>query len=314
MENRRSFLLKLAVFLWLCVTFSASKVRKTFAEKTKDPKRVLVLWYSQTGYTARYGKLIRAVWASMGLDASGFELREIEPESVTGFDLILVGSPVFYYDSPEYVKQWLERLPNLEGIPVASYVSFGGPEGDQHNAACSILDILKDKGGRPVGMDMFMNMGTYPLSWNDETLASPDLPRHKTLPDEKTYDRVRTFARDLVTLSSQGHVLAVDKKLTLRRFSTAFNPIYWTKKSIQSHAIAKDLCVQCGTCQAKCPVDAIDPFSNTVNTDRCVLCFGCLNTCPQQAVIMMHKDRKLIGFNHLLSKKNIIINAPRELI
>ena len=57
-------------------------------------------------------------------------------------DLIVIGAPVFYYDIPDYVKDFIQSLPDLKGIPVAAYVTFGGPEGNQHNAACSILENL----------------------------------------------------------------------------------------------------------------------------------------------------------------------------
>ncbi len=33
---------------------------------------------------------------------------------------VIIGSPVFYYDTPDYVKGFISSLPDLNGIPVAS--------------------------------------------------------------------------------------------------------------------------------------------------------------------------------------------------
>ena len=38
----------------------------------------------------------------------------------------MIGSPVFYYDTPDFVKDFIQFLPDISGIPVAAYVTFGG--------------------------------------------------------------------------------------------------------------------------------------------------------------------------------------------
>ena len=56
---------------------------------------------------------------------------------------------------------------------MAAYVSFGGPEGNQHNAACSILECLVERQGAPVAQRPFMNLGTYyfePIWWTKRSM------------------------------------------------------------------------------------------------------------------------------------------------
>jgi len=76
------------------------------------------------------------------------DLRDIDISMIPTVDLIVIGSPVFYYDTPDIVKGFIQSLPDISGIPVAAYVTFGGPEGNQHNAGCSILEGLVKKKGR----------------------------------------------------------------------------------------------------------------------------------------------------------------------
>jgi hypothetical protein len=80
------------------------------------------------------------------------ELRDYDERGINDFDLIVIGSPVFYYDTPSHVKAWIKSLPDLKGTSVASYVTFGGPEENQHNAACSILECLTENKGVPIAM------------------------------------------------------------------------------------------------------------------------------------------------------------------
>jgi len=173
-EDRRSFLRKCAT---AALAFSvpslpgcgwSGKISSRNPLKTRGINKALVAWYSQTGYTERHGRLIAKTLEAEEIKATSSELRHVNTKTTNDHQLIIIGSPVFYYDTPEYVKRWMATLPTITGMPVASYVTFGGPEGNQHNAACSILEGLVDKGGVPIAINSFMNMGTYPPVWSGE--------------------------------------------------------------------------------------------------------------------------------------------------
>ena len=314
MKSRRSFLVKcFAMFVTFAISYAIKLPGKILsAGKKRQPKDVLALWYSQTGHTERIGRLIAHVWKKLGLNVVASEIREFDKSSVKGFDLIVIGTPVFYYDIPGYVKRWIEALKTIEGTPVASFVTFGGPEGDQHNAASTTLELLSDKGGVPVGIQTFMNMGTMPTTWSDKHVKE-SVWNNRHLPDEATYKKARKYASHLIDQVKKGNHIEVNKKLTMRRFSTIFGPIWWTKRTIDKHAIDKDKCIKCGTCVKKCPVNAIDLSSQKINREACVLCFGCLNNCPVDAIDMVYRNRRLFGFFELLKRKNIRIKEPEEL-
>ena len=318
MENRRDFLKKggAAAALWSlsampgCV--DTSPIRAKVPMKTARTGKALVLWYSQTGYTERYGRLLAHRLQKLGMTVSASEIRRFDVQGMGAFDLIAVGSPVYYYDTPAYMKAWLGSLPELEGTPVAAYVSFGGPEGNQHNAACSILGLLAEKGGVPVGARAFMNMSAFPLSWSGEEVHEKTwMSNH--LPNEETYDRVREYAVHLAIQVKEGDPAEFSRRLTIREVSTWFGPIWWTKKFVRNHSIEKERCIHCGTCVEKCPAGAIDLSTFTVDRDACVLCFGCINNCPAQAVHMEYGGEKVIGYRDFMRMKNLAIEEPEEL-
>ena len=288
------------------------KIRAKAPLQPRPLKKAVVLWYSQTGYTQRAGQLLAKTFEKKGAIVVAAEIREIDLEQIAEADLIVLGSPVFYYDTPAYVKSWIKSMPDISDVAVASFVTFGGPEGNQHNAACSILDALVQRGGIPVGINSFVNMSAWPLGLGDEKNESKYLQRWK-LPDADSYQRMREYALLLKNKVEQGQAAEFEKTLTMREVSTLLGPIWWTKRMIKNHSINKDKCIECGACVEKCPVDAIDLTRFEVDTKSCVLCFGCINNCPAQAVHMEYSGKALIGYLEYKQQRKLEVTLPAEL-
>jgi ferredoxin/flavodoxin len=318
MENRRTFIKKSLMAAMVlsapttpgCITLS--RIRAKVPMKTRKINKALVLWYSQTGYTERNGMLLAKVMEKQGIKVVASEMRDFDKTRVDNYDLLVIGSPVFYYDTPGYVKDWIMSIPHLKGTPVAAYVTYGGPEGNQYNAACSILECLVEKQGVPIGLNTFRNMPAYPLSWSEEKV-NDNVWATKHLPNEETYQRVRSYAGHLIDQVEHGHTAEYTKKLTLRECMTYLGPVWWTKNMIKNHSIIEDKCIGCGRCVENCPVDAINLDHYTVDTESCVLCFGCINNCPVQAVNMEHDGKRLIGYREFMKRKNLEVIEPAEL-
>jgi ferredoxin len=319
MESRRTFLKKSALttatavafpVLTSCITISTTKAKVPL--KSKKISKAAVLWYSQTGNTQKCGKVLAKTFEKKGIKTIYGDLRNFNKTKITQNDLIVIGSPVFYYDSPDIVKDFIQSLPDLKGIPVAAYVTFGGPEGNQHNAACSILEGLVEKNGVPVGLQAFMGISSYSLSFkvngNDINKKSNTI-----LPNQNTYRKIREYADRIKSQVEQGETSEFKKTLTLREFSTYFGPEWWTKQFVDNHFIVEEKCVGCGTCIEKCPTDSIDLDTYSVNTNTCAMCFGCINNCEYQAVNMEYNKKKLIGFHEYLKKNNLKFDLPVEL-
>ncbi len=318
MKNRRNFLKASAVAAAAlsvpatagCITIK--EIAPRVPMKSKRTGKALVLWYSQTGYTRRNGRLMGAHLKKLGYKVTASEIREFQVQDMENFDLIVIGSPVFYYDTPEFVKTWIQTLPDLKGTPVAAYVTFGGPEGNQNNAVFSILDQLTQRGGVPIGARTFMNMSSFPLAWAEEEVHEKTwMSRH--LPNQDTYDRVREYAAFLADQLEQGKSAEFSKQLTAREMVTWLAPIYWTKRFVKDHSILAKECIECGTCVEKCPANAIDLAEYKVDTESCVLCFGCINNCPANAVYMEYGGNQVVGYHSFMKEKNLTITEPEEL-
>jgi ferredoxin/flavodoxin len=313
MDTRRNFIKKSAI-VGAALCLPVSLTRESLAAypdlKTRAPKKVLILWYSQTGQTRRYARLIGCILKGKNLTVDQHEFQEADKKNLPDYDFIIVGTPVFYYDTPSNVSDWLEKIPSIKGTPVAAFVSFGGPEGNQHNASCHILKILAKKGGVPIGRDAFRNVPSYPTpKWDSANQISG-----QHLPDEATYDQVRRFANDTLERISQGETISIGYEIASREVLRALPLVWLNKKAINKHTVDASKCIRCGTCVRKCPTKAINPFEQTVDRNRCLACFGCLNNCPADAVVMEYRGQRLYGFREYLKRNNITIMEPSEFI
>ncbi len=311
MDTRRNFIKKSAIVcaaLGLPLSFPADGRSLPREFKIRNPKRALVLCYSQTGFTSRYGKLIACIMKEKGLTADLADMRRFDKKRLTDYDLIVVGSPVFYYDIPFNVNRFLAAMPMITGIPVAAFVSFGGPEGNQHNALCHALRLLSDAGGAAVGMSAFRSIPAYPTpDWDS---ANQRAGEH--LPDVATYEQVRSFTGQMLTQVSRGESIVYESEISVREVLRTLPLVWLNKKAINKHTVDAEKCIGCQTCVKQCPVNAIHPSKQFVDRDKCVACFGCLNNCPADAVVIEYRGKRLYGFPEYLRRRKITILEPPE--
>jgi len=84
MDTRRDFIKKSAL-IGAALCLPASLTRESFAYypdlKTRSPKKVLILWYSQTGQTYRYARLIGCILKDKNLEVDIREFQETDKKS-----------------------------------------------------------------------------------------------------------------------------------------------------------------------------------------------------------------------------------------
>ncbi|MBU2490353.1 MAG: EFR1 family ferrodoxin [Proteobacteria bacterium] len=312
METRRTFLKKgVAAGVVLCAPACfpcEARVRGTGEFRSRDPKTALVLWYSQTGHTQRYGRLMGRVFQESGLTVHACDIRDCKGVRPADFDLVMAGTPVHYMDVPPNVRAWFCGLDRLDRTPVASYATFGGPGDNQHNTAHTLLTLMVEKGGVPAGIATFGNMSTYAPTWSMGNEARTLKYRH--LPDASTYDQVAGFARAVLARVRQGEVDSPEREFDFADWAKHLPMVGICKLLTTDHRIIEDKCIGCGICRDGCPVGAIDPDHPPVDTKKCVLCLGCVNNCPQGAVNMKYLGKKVYGFPEFLRQQDIKLLEP----
>jgi len=307
MRNRREFLKKSLI---TCATVATlpnctnTTVEASQADlKTRQPKKALVLWYSQTGHTKQYGETIAHTLKKAQVSVDSVDIREFDTELIDQYDLIVAGTPVHYYSVPKNYQKWLQSLKRIDGTAIATYSTFGGHGDNPWNTACTLAELLIEKGGLPVGIDMFGNMSTFAPTWsmgNEERIL-----KYRHLPDEDTYQSVSQFADQVLETLKAGTIITPEKVFATAELMKVLPTVWGTKLLIGQHTINSKNCIRCNTCMEKCPVGAIDVASFSVNRDICIACMGCVNNCPVGALEMTFMGHKVVGFFEFMRNNGI---------
>ncbi|MBN1534231.1 MAG: EFR1 family ferrodoxin [Spirochaetes bacterium] len=268
-----------------------------------------VIWYSQTGNTGRYGRYIARLLHEKGLRVMASDYRDSTVESVAGADLVIAGTPVYYYEVPVNFRRWIEGLPALGGVPVASFVTFGGEGGNQHNTACTLLNLLSSRGGMPVGMATFGSMSTFAPTWS--TGGSARILKYSHIPDGSSYARVREFVNSVLEDAASGTRAAIKKRPDFRELIKGRVSIGSTKLCIGSHFIDRNACTDCGLCERRCPSGSICMNTHSINRKTCIACMACVNNCPSGAVTMSFLGKEIYGYREFLRRNEIHPEEPK---
>lgn len=290
------------------LTLKTETAEKKRVKKVDAEGKALVLWYSQTSNTARTGRCIAKSLEKTGFAVKASDYRNLSASELLEYDLIIAGSPVYYYDVPSNFKTWLAACPSLKGKHVAAFVTFGGEGGNQYNTACTLLDLLTAKGGIPTGLETFGNMSTFSITWSTGNIKR--IMKYSHLPDGRSYSRMRDFA--LAVAENMKHHRTADFKKTwdYREWIKGSPSIKGTKALINRHTIDKNLCVECGLCVRSCPVSAIDLVRGAIDGKACIACLGCVNNCPEQAVVMEFMFIGVKGFTAFKKENGITTTEP----
>jgi flavorubredoxin len=107
-------------------------------------KKILVLYYSRTGNTEKMAKSV-AEGAQIN---DNFEIElsfHIDPQELSAFDAIVVGTPTYHHEMPIDFKKLLEEVAaqgiSLKGKIVGTFGSYGW----SGEAPKDILEFMKNK-------------------------------------------------------------------------------------------------------------------------------------------------------------------------
>jgi ferredoxin len=181
--------------------------------------------------------------------------------------------PVYAFDAPEPIYQWIKKLPKGNNRKVA-IISVSGGGDIWPNSACSlgVIKRFKRKDYKIV-YDTMMVMPSNIMVAIDQHLAIRLL---KILPikAEKIIDELLDGIEQRLKPKISGRILAIMCKLE--------KP---SAKLLAKTFKIREKCNACGWCVKKCPKSNIDIQNNKpIFKWKCVACLRCIYGCPQNAI------------------------------
>ncbi len=240
----------------------------------------LIVYYSMYGTTGRVADSIASGLRATGYQVDLHNLKDGPPPAPGGYDLLGVGSPVYFYQPAVNVLDYVNSLPDLAGLPAFSFLLYGSYIGEAGNI---IRRALARKAAREVGHfhcrgnDIFL--GYLRLGY----LFSPDRPTDEEL------SQAGDFGRNVsAVVAGQLYTRPPDDPRDFVRWMESLVMTPWLVGHFHSRmfSLNRKACLACGLCINQCPTRNLtaDKDGRPVWGNTCVFCVHCEMHCPQGAI------------------------------
>jgi flavodoxin/NAD-dependent dihydropyrimidine dehydrogenase PreA subunit len=243
--------------------------------------KTLIIYFSQTSNTRKIAECIHDGIIDAKSECIMKALNDVEPTSLSDYELIGIGSPVFWYKEPFNVQDFIEALPEQEGRHWFVFCTHGNIIG---NFFPSVTKKLNKRGATVIG---FHN--TY------ANITVPFYPRPSYTsghPDSYDFEQARAFGREIVERSLKithngDDFIPKPEPVSSQEWIEESKVL--TKEAIKNFmpkfSINTDTCIQCHECEENCPVQGIDIEAEPPRIqDPCIYCWRCVTICPTLSV------------------------------
>jgi len=266
---------------------------------TQEVHSALVVYFSQTGNTEQVAEAIGRGLRGRGLRVRHAKLLETRPEEAAEYDLLGLGTPVFYYKEPLLVREFIRRLPRGVRLgspqaarkPAFTFITHGG---NPVNSLARMQRQLARRCYTVVNSFSCHGYDTYPMHLRG--FREWGAPTAQLLRDAEGFGE---------RLTSECRWLREERRFALPRYKFVggkyflFSHLFQggrMKRFFPPQRVNESLCTRCGVCARNCPAQAIalDPYPRV--SDACIWCYLCERICPWQAFA--------VDWSHLRSRMN----------
>ena len=273
--------------------------------------KMLIIFFSQTQYTRKVSERMRAGAIESGADCELISIRDVDTATLQDYDLVGLGTPVFYYQEPANVRQFIADLPELQRKHWFVFTTHASTIGITED---SMTKGLEKKGVVVVG---------YHDTYADSTMPVIPFPTLTTgHPEESAYEAAQLFGRDIVQTSQRiadGDTGLIPSLNYVRDhwadMAEMFTP-ETMKTFMPSLRIDVDTCTQCHTCEENCPAGGIDIEADPpLIQNPCIFCWHCVMVCPEIAIDAVDGDwgqlQEIMPVNYQLYRERLDAAAAR---
>ncbi len=209
------------------------------------------------------------------------------------YDLIGIGTPVFYFQEPWNVRDFISRLSFLKGKSSFVFCTHGGQDA---NTLARMAKGLKEKG--------LLVLGGLSIRGYDSFQPYIEFAYSKGHPDEGDLKKAEEFGREMVKnyrLVKEENRLDVLANFKFKFSLLHLTSLWLTKERVNRHLprmeIDKERCLKCSKCAEICPSGVIELNPYPIRKGDCIRCYYCEKVCPQGAIVVNWRSTKrLLGF------------------
>lgn len=234
---------------------------------------IKIAYYSGTGGTELVAKSFQINLKARGCICTVEKITSGMNVEQGDHDLLLLLFPVYAFNAPEAVYQWIHRL-NTVNHTAAVVISVSGGGDVCPNTASRAGSIKRlTKKGYCVLYDKMMVMPSNFMAATPSPLPSLLI---KALPD--AVDQITSAL--LSGVSENGKPLWIDRLFSVMGKMEKRAGHFWGRRiKVMEH------CTKCGWCAKYCPSGNITMLNEKPTfSNRCHLCLKCIYGCPSKAL------------------------------
>ena len=241
----------------------------------------LIVYFSQGGTTANIANGIASGLKSRQSTVDLCNLKDAQPPSITGYELLGIGSPVYYFRPPSNVMDYINNLPDLKGVKFFLFMLHGT---NPFDAVSAIREALLRKGAQEIGFYQCYGADFFLGYLQRGYLFSPNHPTKDEIEQSHAFGRhlVDTFDGGRAYVPTPEHPAPLIYRL--ERFLTS----RWLIEQVYSRLfrVNPKKCISCGLCMKLCPTKNIheNKKGRPVWERNCLLCLTCEMKCPVGAI------------------------------
>jgi flavodoxin/ferredoxin len=243
--------------------------------------KALIVYFSQGGTNARVADAIAAGLRKAGYEIDLWNLKNGRPPDFRGYQLLGIGSPVYYFHLPLNVSHYVQHLPDLGSIPAFVFIVHGSLRIDTANW---LRRTLERKGAREIGYFHCRGEAHVLPLLRQGYLFSPGRP------SERDLVKARNFGIAVAARAAGAPYVRppLEPKPPLIYRLERLLASRWLMEHLYNRLFRVDSskCTACGLCMEICPTGNItrDPRGFPQWDRRCLVCLSCEMKCPEEAI------------------------------
>jgi ferredoxin/flavodoxin len=240
--------------------------------------KMLILYFSATGNTAKMAAVIGERFAEMGDEVTMSNMTPYvsrqEKIDLAPYDAVVFGSPIHVRRAPRVVREWLRTLDG-QGKKCSMFFTYGGF--GVHPTHYSTRQILEEQNFRVVSSAEFLSVHTFNLGgWK----AMEDRPNELDFEVAKDYVGItyKRFTGEDDKVLGELEKTEYPEELLDAAETSRFKVV------TQLPTRGGQECGMCLECEQLCPTEAIKAESGEADRERCIVCLACVANCPEQVL------------------------------
>lgn len=257
--------------------------------------KCVVIYFSQTGNTEKVAKAIQTGVKQAAGHCDIVKIEEANPRRLYEYDLIGLGSPVFFSKEPGNIDVFINNMRFVGGKHIFSFCTHCTTWTPYFP---SVVPKLQDKGLIVIGWNDW-----YAHNWQPITQPTPYLTDGH--PDEIDIQEAEDFGREMVWRSQRIYAGKTD----LIPDTPPQGPPLFTQiplsafKDLVGYDRERCRYPKCRLCMDNCPMDGIDlTIDPPILAKPCIYCTFCEAICPSGAITIslewlestVQKERKIL--------------------